>query len=746
MVTVPTQNWVSPGRFRVPLKVDLRGVDRSHSPASLDIDFRKLLKDLGVNGTFDEHTVEVIAFDSAGEPRVFDASREGYEKYLLPHRVDTYFGANHVTLSFAIPDNDCAAIYCYFDTVESGRGKPERYAGLVGDGDWFHIGYGRREIGASHMDCFCDFSGSGRLDLFKCTNEPYIYCYENVGGNKLVSRGRLASGGKVFTFPHNKNFRSWPVITFHDWNGDGRMDLFASFSDGPDHGHVVCYENTTKPGGQLTLENRGRILSESGKAIGDGWFASVTPIDYDGDGKTDLVVGDEGHLDFYRNIGDCSDPGKIRIADAVPIELKTEALKKMRAPRAEFADMDGDGDLDLILATQGGGLYYFENIGTRTKPVYAEPVMLPNCSGGHDGVKVADFDGCGRPEYVMSSVWSGVARLYKNAGTLKEPKWEEKDASNGCPYTECVQRCDAARQNTVRVVDWDNDGNLDLLVSGERRTVQVFRNTTNNLSPKFADGVVIIDEDHAGIRSCVCDWNSDGKKDIVTTNWSGAVMLYLNKGTDSEPVFGKPIELKADGKSFTANMWPSVLICDWDGDGKKDLIFGMAGEGRNEVFNWPQLNKNPALDQGFLFYRNIGADEAPEFGRPEWIQVADEGKKSFDYLRPNAGAFVDWDGDGKKDLIVAEFENAIHFYRNIGSGKPGEIPKLDKGVMLIRATTDQIISGVDVVDWNGDGRLDIVTGQGHGGSGIRYFTRDFIEDGLKNTHPIVKAGEPERRG
>jgi hypothetical protein len=58
----------------------------------------------------------------------------------------------------------------------------------------------------------------------------------------------------------------------------------------------------------------------------------------------------------------------------------------------------------------------------------------------------------------------------------------------------------------------------------------------------------------------------------------------------------------------------------------------------------------------------------------------------------------------------------------------------------------QMISGVDVLDWRGDGDLDVITGQGHGGSGLRYYERDYINDFVNNTLPAVTVGAAQRQG
>jgi len=129
----------------------------------------------------------------------------------------------------------------------------------------------------------------------------------------------------------------------------------------------------------------------------------------------------------------------------------------------------------------------------------------------------------------------------------------------------------------------------------------------------------------------------------------------------------------------------------------------------------------------------VHTDEDPRFAPARRLKLKD-------YQRPNLGSFVDWDGDGRRDLITCQFEHSIRLYRNEGLGPPGTGPKFANrdGITLVKPYSIMMISGVDAVDFNGDGDLDILTGQGHGGSRLRFYERDYIEDCLNETHPIVQ--------
>jgi hypothetical protein len=634
--------WVSPMKYRLILDVDPRGITRSSSPCSVNVDFPKALSDKGIAGKFDEHTIEVVAYDSSGTPKTFDGSRKGYERYLLPWRLAKHYGIDKATLSFVLPDDACTRYAAYFDTVESALGRPGRYPGLVGDGDLFREEYKRREIGAHHFDCLADLDGDGDLDLFKGGVEPFIYCYENVGDNRFVEAGRLTSGGELFTLPkNNHNNRSWVVPHFYDWDHDGDLDFFPSFMDGPYAGTVVFFENTTKPSGQLTFADKGPLKTVSGVPVAGGkqaggWFPSVVfVVDFDGDGDalTDIILGYNNHCYLYRNLGP-NGSDQWRLADAVAIQAAGADIELFN-PCFDVADIDNDGDWDLFGAPQAGEILFFENVDTtapRTNPTFAKGIVIAHDDlyvqpSGHPRLKVADFTGDGLLDFVVDRAWEltnlnhpqkrDYGALFKNIGTKTSPKWARTDAHHGAPFTEEFQICDAIRQNVVRAVDWNNDGRTDLIAGDCDGFVWCFLNLSNNLAPIFAAGmklkagenILSLAKSVGHARPDICDWNNDGRKDIVASDGAGTVTVYLNEGTDAEPVLGPGRKVKAVNaqgalEPIDRGTRSHIMVCDWNNDGKKDIVFSD--------------QENP----GFYFFNNIGSDADPCFAQPKNIGVS----------------------------------------------------------------------------------------------------------------------------
>ena len=676
-------SWPTRCAFRAIAQVTIRSPNCSQTPACVEYDFGRF-------GNFDPSTVEIV-------PRV-------------PYRVETFFGSSRATVHFVVPNAQCTNFAIYFDTVESGRGRPRRYSGLVGDGDFFREEFGRREIAPSHFDALADLDNDGDLDLFKGGVEPFVYCYENVGRNRFVERGRLTSGSALFKLPSSRDNRSWVTLAFYDIDGDGDQDFFPSFGDGPDAGQIIYYRNP----GKLTFERVGALRTASGALLGGGaqaggWFPSITFVrGWDGNdpNRLDAIVGSNHRCWLYRGSSE---------GFAEPELVDVDTLVN---PRFDVADIDSDGDLDLFAGTQPGAVHWFENVGSRSNPVLAKGRVVAwqgryLIGDAHSGIAIADFNRDGRLDILSGRFWERTDLNHPDQppdfGGFFRNKFPEfiRDHRAG-PFTEQFQICDAIRQNSVRATDWDGDGKVDLLAGDTDGFIWLFRNRGGAFATGERQPVSVVKTGgHA--RLDVADWNNDGSQDLLVADGSGTITLFVNTGTKRKSVLAPPqkLPIQLGGRA-------SLLVCDWNSDGRNDLV--LADEKGYYV----------ALD---------GKDPRP---------ILFSGRKVI-YVRPNLGSFVDWDGDGRKDLIGCHFENGIRFYRNIGSATEPAFAD-PEGVTILKAESPQMISGADVVDWNGDGDLDLLTGQGHGGSGLRFYERDWLDNERAGTHPVVTVLRVETKG
>ncbi len=354
--------------------------------------------------------------------------------------------------------------------------------------------------------------------------KPMFADYDNDGDLDFIGIGK-AQNGETFDVPWKKSF-------------------FIYFEN---IGTKSAYKFST---GKVITDGKMPVMMESRATI------HTTAIDWDKDGFTDIIAGDEGgRVALLKNTG--------KIVDGVPQFLQPRNFQQ-KAKYVDFGalttprvfDWDGDGLDDIISGNGIGNIGFFKNLG-------------------------GDIPKWAAPEYIE---FGGEIRIIPDEAlpNTEEPKWG---------YT------------TIDVGFWNEDNLPDILVNDHNGNVIWLENTGTRTSPKLAapkpilvewngesqkpewiPGVSTGNELLAPWRTSpfIMDFNNDGLNDLVILDYEGYLSVYT-RFKKEEKLFlnppernfvylsGEPILLNQRTGSSSGRL--KITFADWDGDGLKDLVF-----------------------------------------------------------------------------------------------------------------------------------------------------------------------------
>ncbi|MBN1553307.1 MAG: VCBS repeat-containing protein [Phycisphaerae bacterium] len=748
----------------------------------MELDFDQILSDIKHISLIDPHSLRAIRIQGKRRHRYFVQFSESLytrNQGWVAWRVEHPEKGGTWSLEFAVRKKD-------------GRLAPAPYLPMVGVGDEIAWNGRRfRTIGPPGMHSYpiaVDFDGDGLVDILSTSHYsnaqqmPWagIFFWRNIGTNvrpRFAPPLRLSADGvehidcsKHRNWSQGRHRPRYDYISDYyircdtfDWFRTGRPDLITNACNSG----IRVYRNT----GHLDETGMPRLelalkLNFPYK-LPPSMNRGIRVVDWDGSGRPSILIGaayqepdgtDYGQIWLMRNIGGTPTRPKF---DTVPLRANSTTAAKFdrrdwrtinffpggKADTMDWFDIDGDGRCELLLpfsnAQPEAAIEVWRNVCTPEEPIMTPAGLLP-WSRQHSGfgcrfVKNAAFDGC-----LIGTANSGYGIHYykrcKNAPPASE-SFRDKGPLLG-------EACKVRVEGYVRPIPFEIDGRMNLLCGDEPGYITLIRNIGKGRKDAFADPVKLTDRkgnalrfnrqailhddnlerDCGQLKPFLCDWDGDGKLDIILGNTTNRIFWLEQFDPDTCSV--KEVhELRVPNLKDPFGWRKGPAVVDWDGDGKPELLTVNSGQ---EFCLFKQGGGKKGLT-------NLRVWKILKYTDGEAIRTNDIPPQI--YNNPICSIWItDWTGTGSFDLLAGtNYQTSL--LENIGTNvkpafqRPRPLKTPDGVIEIGHHDTHAAVR-----DWNHDGRDDVMIG---GESGTIYlFHSDWLQ-GMK--HQVHVIG-PRRSG
>jgi len=375
-------------------------------------------------------------------------------------------------------------------------------------------------------------------------------------------------------------------------------------------------------------------------------------------------------------------------APALPFEpVQTDLFSVPNSYSNAWADFDNDGRLDLAVSLGSGEVRLYRN-DSGTLVSVGRQMGLPQAGGESyelRGLSWGDYDGDGFVDLLGGSTPTDhVTKVFHNIGGKR---FVDVAADLGLTIPGR-----SSRQTSW--VDYDNDGNLDVFAADRMGKNRLFRNAGGRFTQVFVDGGPTIFRSTVG--ACWFDMDGDGDLDLFLADQSGAAdAMFRNDGNafvDLAPKLGMtgPPRTQDEGGVGCA-------VGDYDNDGRLDLF--VANYGHNQL------------------YHNNGDGTFTDVAKQLGVGVE------------NHAVSADWgdyDNDGFLDLMVISYEGPVNQQRPANALFHNEGGKRFVNVLAKDSPLNVADHGVQWVDYNNDGGLDLSVTRGYTTTGGHFLFRNTL--------------------
>ncbi len=541
----------------------------------------------------------------------------------------------------------------YFENISGNVEMPIFRHSMQISSPRFPLAWDRFEVSnvKGHVHILMPDRANDRLRLYRDVPQNVFWIRSNI---------ELPPGGHDYL--RDSRYSQWKMI---DLDGDGATDLVAAADE-------LLFLKNTATDEEVQYGEPTVLKTETGRSIAEEATVSVLFADFDNDGDVDYIGMKDFGFVYFENTGTTSRyafaDGQVMQHDGTPIQMECRA-----AIHPTAIDWDKDGFVDILAGDEDGKVSLLRNTGriTDAVPEFLPPRFFQQEArfvdfGALTAPRVFDWDGDGLDD-IISGNGVGHIGFIKNLGG-KEPTWAAPQLleADGRPIRILPP---GARwgYTTIDVGDWNQNGLPDILVNHHHGNVLWYENVGTRTAPKLAPAKPIEvewageprkpdwvpGESHGNellapwrTSPYIMDFNKDGLNDLVMLDHEDYLAVYPRYRDENgelrlappqrDFIFpsGEPILLNQRTGPSSGRL--KITFADWDGDGKRDLIF----------------SSKPAVD----WMKNIGMND---------------GKLVLQYMgrvisktlmgHTDGPVVADWNRDGVLDLLVGT-ETGVFYY------------------------------------------------------------------------------------
>lgn len=487
-----------------------------------------------------------------------------------------------------------------------------------------------------------------------------------------------------------------PQFSQIDLNNDGKKDIVTFDREGY---RVSTYINIGGPN-QIKYEYDPQYVKAFPKMV--DWMLMV---DYNGDGKEDIFTSIPGGFRVYKNI---STSNELKFQNTFP-EINCDyssfvtRLYVAANDLPAILDVDDDGDVDILtyyqsIDSSGESIYWYKNMSMER---YAKPDSMDFVVGKYCWGKFREsYTDCHINLNYPVGICGTGGRFVPNISKEEfiQNMKARIDGSAGGKHS----------GSTTTIYDANNDGKYDMLIGDVTcNNLYLVTNGTDNINPIMTQAYYSYPTVHpVNIdifpAAFILDVNNDGKEDLVaTTNITNAssntnhVQLYTNNGATNINHFDFQTDnfLLSDMIDVAEGSAPCFV--DYNTDGLLDIVISNTGYWQGSGVYKP----------GLAVYKNIGTASLAKFE----LQTRDWFGFSNLNIANMAPSFGDLDNDGDLDMVCGSNDGTLHYFINNAVNNAEMslqyVPNYFSGIDVGN------FSAPFIYDFEGDGKKEIIVGE-----------------------------------